>query len=54
MGKSFWLDLSVPEACMHFRMETAMQWDLKWLHFNGTFGQDLEGLFKDVELKYRK
>ena len=54
IGKSLWLDLKPIEASILLRMEVAMQWDLKWLHFNGTFGASLHDLFEGLDIKIRK
>ena len=54
VAKSLWLDLNHVESALLLRMETAMHWDHKWLHFNGTFGQDLLSIFSGLSIKLRK
>ena len=54
VSKSLWLDLQPVEASLLLRMEKGMQWDLNWLHFNGTFGSNLDDLFQGLTIKLRK
>lgn len=54
VAKSLWLDLNPIESAILLRMEIAMQWDLQWLHLNGTFGTGLGQLFNGLKLKLRK
>ncbi len=51
LWRSVWVELLGLEQCLLMRMERAMQWDCRWLHFEGVFGAPLNELLAGLDLK---
>lgn len=52
--RALWHELNLNELTCLLRMEKSMQWDLKWLHLNHTFGISFRELFAGVKINIRK
>jgi len=50
MWRSAWIELHGAEQCLLLRMEKAMQWDCRWLHFEGIFGAPIAELFENIDV----
>jgi hypothetical protein len=49
--RSVWMELSGLEQALFMRLEKAMQWEYRWLHFDGIFGKSIESLVEGLSLK---
>lgn len=52
--KSAWMELQGVEQLVFIRLEQAMQWACRWLHFDGVFGECFSKIFRDVKLPGRE
>ena len=49
LWRSVWLDLNAQEQALLLRMETAIQWDFRWLHLDGIFSENIFELCKGIK-----